>query len=109
MTDLAGLRVEDAAVHDATHREILRWVRELGVAGLRVDHPDGLAEPGAYLDRLVASAPQAWITVEKILQADEELPASWPVAGHHRVRRPGAGQRAAGRSVGGTRTRPHLP
>jgi (1->4)-alpha-D-glucan 1-alpha-D-glucosylmutase len=81
VTELAGLRVEDAAVHEATHQEILRWVRELGVAGLRIDHPDGLAEPGAYLDRLVASAPQAWITVEKILQSDEELPAGWPVAG----------------------------
>jgi (1->4)-alpha-D-glucan 1-alpha-D-glucosylmutase len=81
ITDLAGLRVEDAAVYDATHHEILRWVRELGVSGLRVDHPDGLAEPGEYLDRLVTSAPEAWVTVEKILQVDEELPASWPVAG----------------------------
>jgi (1->4)-alpha-D-glucan 1-alpha-D-glucosylmutase len=26
-------------------------------------------------------APDAWITVEKILEADEELPKSWPVAG----------------------------
>ena len=81
ITDLAGLRVEDAAVHDATHRQILRWVRELGVEGLRVDDPDGLAEPGEYLDRLVASAPDVWVAVEKILQVDEELPASWPVAG----------------------------
>ena len=81
ITDLAGLRVEDAAVHDATHRQILRWVRELGVAGLRVDDPDGLAEPGEYLDRLVASAPEVWVSVEKILQVDEELPESWPVAG----------------------------
>ena len=81
ITDLAGLRVEDAAVHEATHREILRWVRELGVAGLRVDDPDGLADPGVYLDRLVASAPEVWVSVEKILQVDEELPASWPVAG----------------------------
>jgi (1->4)-alpha-D-glucan 1-alpha-D-glucosylmutase len=81
ITDLAGLRVEDRAVHDDTHHEILRWVRELGVAGLRVDHPDGLAEPGEYLDRLVTSVPEAWVTVEKILQVDEELPTSWPVAG----------------------------
>jgi (1->4)-alpha-D-glucan 1-alpha-D-glucosylmutase len=81
ITDLAGLRVEDPAVHDATHHEILRWVRELGVAGLRVDDPDGLAEPGEYLDRLVASAPEVWVSVEKILQVDEEVPASWPVAG----------------------------
>jgi (1->4)-alpha-D-glucan 1-alpha-D-glucosylmutase len=81
VTDLAGLRVEDASVHDDTHGEILRWIDHFGVSGLRIDHPDGLAQPERYLDRLVASAPDAWITVEKILQVGEELPPSWPVAG----------------------------
>ncbi len=81
ITDLAGLRVEDPEVYEATHREILRWVRELGVRGLRIDHPDGLAAPGQYLERLAASAPETWIVVEKITQRDEELPAQWPVAG----------------------------
>jgi (1->4)-alpha-D-glucan 1-alpha-D-glucosylmutase len=81
VTDLAGLRVEDRRVHDATHEEILRWVRDHEITGLRIDHPDGLAEPGQYLDRLVAAAPQAWVIVEKILQVGEELPTSWPVAG----------------------------
>jgi (1->4)-alpha-D-glucan 1-alpha-D-glucosylmutase len=51
------------------------------VTGLRVDHPDGLAAPGLYLERLAASAPGAWVVVEKILQMGEELPPSWPVAG----------------------------
>ena len=45
ITDLAGLRVEDPAVYAATHREILRWVQDYGVTGLRIDHPDGLADP----------------------------------------------------------------
>jgi (1->4)-alpha-D-glucan 1-alpha-D-glucosylmutase len=81
VTELAGLRVEDPAVFDATHREILRWVTEYGVAGIRVDHPDGLLDPAGYLDRLSSSAPDAWITVEKITDAGERLPESWPVAG----------------------------
>ena len=33
----------------------LRWVRDGPVDGLRVDHPDGLADPGGYLDRLRAA------------------------------------------------------
>ena len=81
VTTLAGLRVEDPAVFDATHREILRWVREDGVTGLRVDHPDGLADPSGYLGRVRAAAPAAWLTVEKILEPGERLPRVWPVDG----------------------------
>jgi len=80
-TDLASLRVEDPAVFDATHAEILRWVSDYGVTGLRVDHPDGLVDPGGYLDRLAAAAPSCWITVEKITEPGEQLPSAWPVAG----------------------------
>jgi (1->4)-alpha-D-glucan 1-alpha-D-glucosylmutase len=70
-------------VFDATHALILRWVREGQVTGLRVDHPDGLADPGRYLRRLASAAPSAWRVVEKILGPDEALPppSRWPVAG----------------------------
>jgi (1->4)-alpha-D-glucan 1-alpha-D-glucosylmutase len=81
ISDLAGLRVEDPAVYHATHREILRWLRHYGVTGLRIDHPDGLADPLGYLQRLAGDAPGVWITVEKILARGESLPESWPVAG----------------------------
>ena len=80
IVDLAGLRVEDPQVFEATHAEILRWYAEGGVQGLRVDHPDGLRDPGDYLRRLQEAAPEAWIVVEKILEPGEQLPA-WPVAG----------------------------
>jgi (1->4)-alpha-D-glucan 1-alpha-D-glucosylmutase len=80
VTTLAGIRVEDPAVLEATHTLVRSWV-EAGIAGLRIDHPDGLVDPAEYLDRLRQMAPQAWITVEKILQAGEELPPGWPVAG----------------------------
>ncbi|MEV6301573.1 malto-oligosyltrehalose synthase [Actinoplanes sp. NPDC051861] len=80
ITDLAGLRVEEPEVFDATHAEILRWVREGIAQGIRVDHPDGLRDPGGYFTRLREAAPDAWIVVEKILEPGEQLPA-WPVDG----------------------------
>jgi len=46
ISDLAALRVELPQVFDATHAEPLRWVREGLVDGLRIDHPDGLRDPG---------------------------------------------------------------
>lgn len=78
---LAGVRVEVPWVFDESHREILRWVREGIAHGLRVDHPDGLADPLGYFERLRAEAPDAWLLVEKILEGDEELPSEWPVDG----------------------------
>ena len=78
---LAAVRVEDPVVFRATHEMVLRCVADGLVTGLRVDHPDGLADPGAYVRRLAAAAPSAWLVVEKILGADERLPALWPVAG----------------------------
>ncbi|MEU4567787.1 malto-oligosyltrehalose synthase [Micromonospora sp. NPDC023956] len=80
VSDLAGLRVEDPEVFDATHAEVLRWVAAGEVDGIRVDHPDGLRDPAAYLARLRAAAPAAWLLVEKILEYGEELP-EWPVDG----------------------------
>jgi len=52
VTDLAGIRVEDPRVFEHVHRLIFRWVREGGVTGLRIDHPDGLADPLGYFQRL---------------------------------------------------------
>ncbi|MCW2811159.1 MAG: treY, partial [Friedmanniella sp.] len=80
VTTLAGVRVEDPEVFEATHALIRTWVRS-GVTGLRIDHPDGLVDPGEYLRRLRALAPDAWITVEKILEPGEKLPTDWPVEG----------------------------
>ncbi len=81
ISELAAVRVEDPEVFAATHGEVLRWVAAGEVDGLRIDHPDGLTDPGGYLHRLRAHAPETWIVVEKILEPGEELPASWPVAG----------------------------
>jgi (1->4)-alpha-D-glucan 1-alpha-D-glucosylmutase len=78
---LAGIRVEFPEVFEASHVEILRWVREGIADGIRVDHPDGLADPGGYLDALAAATDNAPVWVEKILEGDEQLPAFWATAG----------------------------
>jgi (1->4)-alpha-D-glucan 1-alpha-D-glucosylmutase len=77
--DLAGVRVEDTEVFDTTHRKVLELVDEGLVDGLRVDHPDGLANPREYLERLRgAGVDHVW--AEKILERGEEL-RDWPVEG----------------------------
>jgi (1->4)-alpha-D-glucan 1-alpha-D-glucosylmutase len=81
ITTLAGLRAEDPQVFADTHRLILAMVRDGTLDGLRVDHVDGLADPAGYLERLAAETGGAYVVVEKILEAGEELPAPWPVAG----------------------------
>ncbi|ARQ68018.1 malto-oligosyltrehalose synthase [Streptomyces marincola] len=81
ISELIGLRVEEPAVFEATHATVLRLVAEGVVDGLRVDHPDGLADPGGYLARLHRRSGGAWIVAEKILGPGEQLPASWPIAG----------------------------
>ena len=62
ITSLIGVRVEDPAVFDATHEVILRLVAEGLVDGLRIDHPDGLADPRGYLagSRPRPAAPGWW-------------------------------------------------
>ena len=79
--DLAGLRVEEAEVFAATHALPVAWARRGWVHGLRIDHPDGLRDPGEYFRRLREAFPDAWIVAEKILEPGEQLPADWPIAG----------------------------
>ncbi|HWI05960.1 MAG TPA: malto-oligosyltrehalose synthase [Solirubrobacteraceae bacterium] len=77
--DLAGVRVEDPDVFDLTHAKVLELLRDGVIDGLRVDHPDGLADPAGYLERLAgAGAVRVW--VEKILHPGERL-RDWPVSG----------------------------
>ena len=85
INDLAGLRMENASVFEATHQLILRLVQEGKLDGLRLDHPDGLYDPEAYMLKLVEQcrllkrAP--YLVVEKILGKGEDLRPTWPVHG----------------------------
>ena len=77
--ELAGVRVEDPEVFETTHALVLALVAEGVVDGLRIDHPDGLADPGDYLRRLQERGVRH-VWVEKILEPGEDLP-DWPVEG----------------------------
>ena len=78
--ELAGVRVEDPEVFHETHRKVLELVADGRVDGLRIDHPDGLANPREYLERLHEHGVER-IWVEKILEPGEPLRADWPVQG----------------------------
>lgn len=81
ISTLVALRVEDAQVFADTHALVLAWLASGVLDGLRIDHVDGLRDPGGYLSRLSAEAAGAWIGVEKVLEPGERLPEGWPVAG----------------------------
>jgi (1->4)-alpha-D-glucan 1-alpha-D-glucosylmutase len=81
ISSLIGVRVEDPGVLHATHRLLLELVADGTLDGLRIDHPDGLADPRGYLRFLRTATHGAWTVVEKILAADEQLPADWECAG----------------------------
>jgi (1->4)-alpha-D-glucan 1-alpha-D-glucosylmutase len=77
--DLAGVRQEDETVFEETHRLVLGLVREGVIDALRIDHPDGMADPAQYFARLRdRGVEHVWI--EKILETDERL-RDWPVSG----------------------------
>lgn len=82
VNDLAGLRIEDAATFERTHRLIRRLISEDKIDGLRLDHIDGLRDPAQYCQRLQRLIRNArgnerrpfYLVVEKILGEGEDLP-----------------------------------
>ena len=91
INELAAIRVEDPAVFERVHAYAFDLLARGALDGLRIDHVDGLFDPGDYLQRLQARAREArpdlftpdrplYLVVEKILGEDEQLP-DWPVAG----------------------------
>jgi (1->4)-alpha-D-glucan 1-alpha-D-glucosylmutase len=94
INELAGLRVEDPEVFEATHRLLLELLQRGRITAVRVDHPDGLFDPASYFEMLQGLAARAWgverapgaagplyVVAEKILSPNEALPAGWPVHG----------------------------
>jgi (1->4)-alpha-D-glucan 1-alpha-D-glucosylmutase len=81
ITTLPALRQEDSDVFAATHRLLIDLVRGGTVEGLRIDHPDGLADPEEYLRRLSDATGGVWTVVEKVLEGDEALPEAWACDG----------------------------
>lgn len=100
VNDLAGLRMEQPGLFEASHRLVRSLLADGRIYGLRLDHVDGLREPQRYferLQRLVPKQPVAvdgdaegrtarprtplYVLVEKILAPHEHLRSDWAVAG----------------------------
>ena len=82
INDLAGVRIEDDAVFEATHALIFRLYAAGLIDGVRIDHIDGLTDPTAYCRRLRARlGPDAWIVAEKILGPQESMTPDWGIDG----------------------------
>lgn len=86
INELAAIRMEDEEVMKASHALVFRLVKEGCVTGLRIDHVDGLSDPGHYLRHWQGWAERElrrplFLVVEKILGKDEPLPEAWPVSG----------------------------
>ena len=85
INDLAGLRVEDAEVLAQTHRFIFELIESGRIQGLRIDHIDGLFNPGGYCtllqDRAEALGHPQYLVVEKILARFETLREDWRIDG----------------------------
>jgi (1->4)-alpha-D-glucan 1-alpha-D-glucosylmutase len=86
ITGLAGVRVEEEDVFEATHA-LIRSLAAAGViTGLRIDHIDGLRDPHGYLARLRSrvrgpGGEPVYTVVEKILEHDERVPREWACEG----------------------------
>jgi (1->4)-alpha-D-glucan 1-alpha-D-glucosylmutase len=82
VNELAGLRVEDPQVFEATHSLLRTLLQQGAVQAVRIDHPDGLFDPARYFDMLQTLASgDLYVVAEKILSGEERLPARWAVAG----------------------------
>ncbi len=93
ITGLAGVKVERADVFEQAHALVFKLYADGLIDGLRIDHVDGIADPGAYCQRLrrcldaleverpAGTPPGGYVVVEKILHPGERLPADWPVEG----------------------------
>lgn len=82
INELVALRMEEPAVFEATHGLLKRLVADGTVTGIRVDHPDGLLDPGAYFEQLQKLTGQPlYVVAEKILSPGESLNPDWPIAG----------------------------
>ncbi len=89
INQLVALRMDREEVFQDYHRLIIDLRKQSIIAGVRVDHVDGMADPAAYCRRLRAAldgasggnAGHAYIVVEKILHGTESLRRDWSVDG----------------------------
>ena len=81
VNSLICMNMQEENVFTAYHTLLKKLCDEDVIDGVRVDHVDGLYDPGAYLDKLADHIGRhKYLVVEKILEEEEAL-VKWPVAG----------------------------
>lgn len=81
VNELISVKIQEVKIFHKAHALVSQLVEEGKVTGLRIDHIDGLYDPTEYLKRLRTKVGDIYITVEKILELNEELPSIWPIQG----------------------------
>ncbi|MGV3485104.1 MAG: malto-oligosyltrehalose synthase [Planctomycetaceae bacterium] len=92
INDLAAIRVEEPQVFQQAHGLTFELLKQGVVTGLRIDHCDGLLDPGDYFKQLQAVYRQMatsdadrnkslYVVAEKILADGEPLPSDWAISG----------------------------
>lgn len=82
VNELIAINMEDEDVFNEYHSLLLDLYEDKIIHGLRLDHIDGLREPGEYINNLRAMfGEDCYIIIEKILEKNESLPPLWPVQG----------------------------
>ena len=82
VNQLICLRMEEEYVFNEYHQFLHLLFMEGLIHGLRIDHIDGLKSPAIYIQNLRALfGDSCYIIAEKILEAKETIPQSWPLQG----------------------------
>ena len=82
VNQLICLRMEDEFVFNEYHSFLRTLYKENIIQGFRIDHIDGLKDPAVYIQRLRSLfGENCYIIAEKILEANERIPESWPLQG----------------------------
>lgn len=82
VNQLICIRMEDDDVFDEYHSFLKILYDEGLIQGFRIDHIDGLQDPGRYISKLrELFGQECYIIAEKILEEKESMPADWQLNG----------------------------
>ncbi|MGB3204942.1 MAG: malto-oligosyltrehalose synthase [Crinalium sp.] len=81
VNELISIQIQEFKVFETNNELIGKLVESGKFTGLRIDHIDGLYDPTNYLERLREKMGDVYITVEKILELEEEMPDYWQIQG----------------------------
>jgi (1->4)-alpha-D-glucan 1-alpha-D-glucosylmutase len=82
VNELIATNMANEEVFTDYHKLLKELYEQKIIHGLRIDHIDGLQEPGVYLNKLrQLFGDDCYIVVEKILEQQESLPSHWPMQG----------------------------